>query len=278
MVYSFIYCESEEEIRRIGHSIGLMLSNTKVSDQLDEDVDLSKYQNLFVIAHSQQMISVLNHLRAKLNPTIEFEKGMIIEVGQQHSNLLENDLNQYLHTNEISKYQIVQKQDIYKIAKEIHKVILLPIKPMPKGELQQFIVDFLQAHNTCALASGYDTFIRCTPIEYQYIDGAIYLITEGGLKFIGMLQNKAISLTVYEPYQTMQELKSVQVTGHWSMVEEDSKEYENVFAHRKIPMAVVKRIPISMNVVKIVPVKYEVLHTDLKKIGYDSKQQYFEIE
>ncbi|WP_341465120.1 hypothetical protein [Hydrogenoanaerobacterium saccharovorans] len=31
-------------------------------------------------------------------------------------------------------------------------------------EMEKFIL----AHNTCALATGFDEFVRCTPIEYSY--------------------------------------------------------------------------------------------------------------
>ena len=38
---------------------------------------------------------------------------------------------------------------------------------MKKADLKEKIEGFIGAHNTCALATGCDGFVRCTPIEYK---------------------------------------------------------------------------------------------------------------
>lgn len=42
-------------------------------------------------------------------------------------------------------------------------------KHMEREALLSHIEDFLKEHNTCALATGFGDFVRCTPIEYHYI-------------------------------------------------------------------------------------------------------------
>ena len=42
---------------------------------------------------------------------------------------------------------------------------------MPKEALQQAMEDYINANNTCALATGTGDYVRCTPIEYSYHDG-----------------------------------------------------------------------------------------------------------
>lgn len=42
---------------------------------------------------------------------------------------------------------------------------------MEKSKLIQEVEEFIASHNTCALATGCDDFVRCTPIEYTYMDG-----------------------------------------------------------------------------------------------------------
>ena len=49
--------------------------------------------------------------------------------------------------------------------------------------LRKKIDGFLKEHNTCALATASADMVRNTPIEYNYLDGVIYLFSEGGLKF-----------------------------------------------------------------------------------------------
>ena len=46
---------------------------------------------------------------------------------------------------------------------------------MPLAELSLHMENFVKAHNTCALATGSDGFVRCTPIEYNYVKGAFYM-------------------------------------------------------------------------------------------------------
>ena len=48
-------------------------------------------------------------------------------------------------------------------------------KKMPTDELMLHLENFVKAHNTCALATGSDGFVRCTPIEYNYVKGAFYM-------------------------------------------------------------------------------------------------------
>ena len=48
-------------------------------------------------------------------------------------------------------------------------------KKMPTDELMLHLENFVKAHNTCALATGSDGFVRCTPLEYNYVKGAFYM-------------------------------------------------------------------------------------------------------
>jgi hypothetical protein len=52
-------------------------------------------------------------------------------------------------------------------------------KKIKKQELMRVMEQFIKNHNTCALATGTDNFVRCTPIEYNYMSGMIYMFSEG---------------------------------------------------------------------------------------------------
>ena len=41
-------------------------------------------------------------------------------------------------------------------------------KKMDPETLTAAVRTYLEAHNTCALATGTGTFVRCTPIEYAW--------------------------------------------------------------------------------------------------------------
>lgn len=68
-------------------------------------------------------------------------------------------------------------------AELIAKAFCPPEAPMPTDALKARIDDFLAAHNTLALATGCGNWVRCTPLEYLRVNGALYILTEGGLKW-----------------------------------------------------------------------------------------------
>ena len=143
---------------------------------------------------------------------------------------------------------------------------------MEKADLKVKIEEFIKAHNTCALATASGDFVRCTPIEYNYVDGSFYLFSEGGLKFKALKDNKHVAFAIYEPYGGFHELKSLQVMGTASMIEPFSDEYIKIMEFKKIPIEAMKKLPQPMNLIKIVPESFDFLDSDLKKEGFASRQ------
>ena len=138
--------------------------------------------------------------------------------------------------------------------------------------LRHKIEEFIKAHNTCALAVASGDFVRCTPIEYNYVDGCLYLFSEGGLKFKALKHNKHAALAIYESYGGFQKLKSLQVMGTASMIEPFSEEYLKVLKYKKIPVETMKKLINPMNLIKIIPKSYDYLDSDLKKENYGIRQ------
>ena len=58
--------------------------------------------------------------------------------------------------------------------------------PMDAAKLKSIVEDYILSNNTCALATGTGSFVRCTPIEYSWHDGCFWMFSEGGKKFIGL--------------------------------------------------------------------------------------------
>lgn len=143
---------------------------------------------------------------------------------------------------------------------------------MGEDELKKRIDEFIAAHNTCALATASKDLVRCTPIEYNYIDGVIYLLTEGGLKFRGLRHNKKVGIAIYEPYGGFGNLKSLQIEAHAQLIEPFSEEYNKVLEFKKIPVESMMKLPQPLHLLKIYPESYDYLDSDLKKEGFEVRQ------
>ena len=143
---------------------------------------------------------------------------------------------------------------------------------MEVSALKDKIEAFIGANKTCALATASSDMVRCTPIEYNYLDGCFYLFSEGGLKFKGLKENKNVGLAIYEAYAGFGKLKGLQVVGTASMVEPFSEEYLKVMEYRKIPVEAMKKLPQPMNLIKVSPTSYDYLDSSLKDEGVGVRQ------
>lgn len=143
---------------------------------------------------------------------------------------------------------------------------------MPKDELRAAVESFLSSHNTCALACGAGDFVRCTPLEYSYRDGAIWIFSEGGLKFRALRRNPNVSLAVFEPYSGFGKLTSVQITGTATIVDPDSPEFASAAAEKGLPSDMLDRLRSRLHLIKIVPSRIDYLCSELKARGYDPRQ------
>ena len=145
---------------------------------------------------------------------------------------------------------------------------------MDKTQLKQAIEEYILANKTYALATavGAGDFVRCTPIEYTYHHGAFWMFSEGGEKFYALEKNKNVCLAIYDKYEGFGKLKGMQVTGVAEIVAPFSGEYNAAAEFRKIPLDALKKMPHTMNLIKVYPKKIEFLNADFKKDGADSRQ------
>ena len=143
---------------------------------------------------------------------------------------------------------------------------------MEKEKLKEWIEAFIKERNTCALATASSDFVRCTPIEYNYLDGTFFLFSEGGLKFKGLKENKHVSLAIYDAYDGFGNLKGLQVQGKAEMIKPFLPEYIKLLDHKKIPIDNMKKLPKPMNLIKVIPESYDLLDSRLKQEGYDIRQ------
>jgi general stress protein 26 len=153
------------------------------------------------------------------------------------------------------------------------KLIDAKSQRMDPEKLGQAIRAYIQANNTCALATGAGDFVRCTPIEYSYLHGAFWMFSEGGEKFIALEKNKNVCLVIYDKYQGFAGLKGMQIMGVAAIVEPFSEEYNRIASEKKIPLEALKKLPEPMNLIKVTPKRIDFLNSDFKKEGYSSRQE-----
>lgn len=145
-------------------------------------------------------------------------------------------------------------------------------KRMPADELRHTVDEFLAKHNTCALATGSGDFVRCTPLEYAWRDGAFWIFSEGGLKFRALERNANVSLSVFESYGGFGMLESAQVTGTAEVVDPESAEFAEAAAARGLPEAALAKLKGSLHLLKITPSRIDYLASSLKERGYSVRQ------
>lgn len=144
---------------------------------------------------------------------------------------------------------------------------------LEREQLLPAVEEYILANNTCALATGAGNFVRCTPIEYSYYDGAFWMFSEGGKKFIALEQNKNVCMAIFDKYAGFGKLKGMQVTGVVEMVEPFSDAYIKAADYKKIPIAALKKLPEPMNLICVKPKRIEFLNSEFKSKGYASRQE-----
>ena len=80
---------------------------------------------------------------------------------------------------------------------------------MDREQALEHIRNFIRNHNTCGFATGTGDYVRCTPIEYTFMNDEFWFVSEGGSKFIGLEKNKNVALAIFEYYGDVREVCTV---------------------------------------------------------------------
>lgn len=146
-------------------------------------------------------------------------------------------------------------------------------KKLDQTVLVKEIESFIAAHNTCALATAdLSGFVRATPIEYTYMNGCFWLLSEGGLKFKGLEVNKNVCLAIYDAYEGFGKLGGMQISAEAEMIEPWTEEYLELLEYKKIPEESLRSMPVEMHLIKIRPKAIDFLNSAFKEQGADSRQ------
>lgn len=145
-------------------------------------------------------------------------------------------------------------------------------KKMPKEKCRERFEEYVSNKHVCALGTGFDDFVRCTPLEYKYKDGIVYIVTEGGFKFRGLSENKRVSMAVFDQDVDMNNLKSVQVYGYADVYDNTEPEFAEGIGKIGYKMEAFQNLEHPMYMLQIKPIDADMLFSSFKEEGYDAKQ------
>lgn len=163
-------------------------------------------------------------------------------------------------------HEMVQKAARYWDEKDADSVKLEPDK------LKQVVEDYIRSNNTCALATGYGDYVRCTPIEYSYHDGCFWMFSEGGKKFLGLEKNPNVCLAVFDKYQGFGKLRGLQVMGRAQLIPPFSQTYNDHAAYQKIPLEALRALSSPMHLIRVRPTRMDCLFSEFKEQGCAPRQ------
>lgn len=133
---------------------------------------------------------------------------------------------------------------------------------------------FIDGHNTCALATGYGNYIRCTPIEYSYHDGCFWMFSEGGRKFVGLMDNPNVSIAIFDSYDGFSNLHGLQAEGKAELVEPFSEAYLAHANFKGINEIFLRKLQRPMHLICVHPTRFDCLFSDFKRLGFSPRQTF----
>ena len=296
--------------KKTAEVIAYILGNTKTYTIKEAPKTLDNYENvIFVFGfygyETAQIIktfvkNVKDQLRSKKIgiigigiSKIDFQKqlneiGILLERTEDISEFVEGELRLNKLSQEdynvikmflkkagmpVKDYGNFKIENVVAVADKFVQIMKMASPRMPDNLLKEEIRKFIINHNTCALATGKGEFVRCTPLEYLYDNDNFYIITEGGLKFKGILQNDAVCIGIADNYENMGSVKGLQISGVAKILKLFTEEYLNIFKLKKIQLSALEKIPVNLYVIKVIPEKFEFLNAEFKKNNFASKQE-----
>lgn len=271
-----VYDGKMSSAERIAERMSYLIGYAKVCELSEAPEDFSAYEGYCLVFNFYGAVTAARETEFLRAHKDDMKNSRIAMVGIGFSdmgfmNYIVN-LEKTTNLSGIEGYFLTRESETERIGAEIGKLMRKPEHPMDKEKLFSEIENFVKAHNTLSLATAAGEYLRNTPLEYLYIDGQFFIITEGGNKFRGILENGRFCATIFDGYTKVGSTKGLQITGEAQIVPVGSKEYLDTMAARKITAEQLKQLPITMFIIKLVPMKYEMLNSEFKKDGYDVHQ------
>ena len=270
-----IYGSEHESAKETAEILGFIIGNAKVTSVNDAPSDVDGYDNICLVFTYYGPLAAKDWVEKNV-ASVSLKKLVVVGVKIQDKHFFD-------HVHAIEKITgvdaIVRSTGMFDpegaslLGEDLAAVLRAPEKKMDDADLKVEIEKILKEHKTLALATASETYTRCTPLEYIYRKNKIYILTEGGMKFRGLLVNKNVSFAIYKESDSMDDLEGLQVQGEARLVDFMNEEYENVLEFKGIDPEKIKAMPNEMHLICIEPTKCDVLCTAFKEKGFSVKQQ-----
>lgn len=145
-------------------------------------------------------------------------------------------------------------------------------RKLDADRLSAWIDGFLGSHRVLALATGGGDTIRCTPLEYHWDQGALWVFTEGGRKLCGIRDDRRVAAAVFDAGTAFGSLRSAQIEGEAFVLGPEDEAYGRAAALRHLPIATLQGLAEPLWLLKIVPKEIQCLDSSFRKEGYGSRQ------
>lgn len=176
---------------------------------------------------------------------------------------------------------------------ELRERIMKINNKMPREQLEQRIVEFIESHDMCVLSTSKDDVPRATPIWYNSEGTTIYMVAdEGTTKLHNIRVNPRVSIGIHDLRPSAKSIKGIQITGEATLVTEDNPEYQEalrIYQFEERTKKVTKElaeligmespeevgeieVPEDVTIIKVEARKIEFIETTLLQRGYAAEQ------
>ncbi len=183
------------------------------------------------------------------------------------------DMEREMGLADISSVFISNETEITRAGYEIGKVMRQSARAMEEDALLDAVHTYIDAHGYLALATAGDGYIRCTPLPYLFHDELFYIVTDGGTKFRGILDNGRICGAIFDTSSDFTDRNPhLQFTGDAEAVPPGTAEYRTVMEERGYTEAILSTLPMTMFLIRLTPFQYEFYDPALEAEGFDASQ------
>jgi hypothetical protein len=266
--------------KKIAEEVSLILGNAKCVCLTELESHTKDYEVIVICVpfYSEKIESgTLEHL-CKNADRLSQKKLIVLctcrtkSKAVQYLQPLESIFGERIVYSTIIESEHFNEEKFVELVLELKMLRELRSEALEEKKLEQCVEDFIKGHNTCSLSTGYGRRVRATPIEYIYLNKALYVLSEGGEKFANILLNPNVSVGIFNDYKNMSQLGGMQLTGFAEIIEIGCDEYCSVLVLKNLKYEQITALPIALNMIKISIRKAEFLWSGFREFNCDSKQ------
>ena len=256
-----LYDGKMSSAERMAEQLCYMIGNARAADIEHAPEDLSPYGGFCFVFNFYGTVTTGKTLTFLKTHSGELKGKRLVMVGIGYSDL---GYSRYVVDTEketglegISGIFIGSESQTLRAGDEISKIMRVPSRGLPEEELMKEIRRFISGHRCLALATHAGSSVRCTPSEYLFLNDVFYIVTEGGAKFRGILDNGRVSAAIFDEETIPGRMTSLQLRGEAGAVKEGTEEYFSVMEAGHFSGEFLSDNPVTLFVIRITPLRYE---------------------